>query len=160
MSKLLYADIPVMLSCWSWNKKWKIFLCSAAVTEWRNLIKNVEGREGTTIRLLVFVVRLDALGVVDHQLGDISEEKGDVVIVPGADLNVGTPPMFPHEIVIFLIRFLPQHLLLPHHIYFVSCNNQLETEVGPEQNNDHQSWDDWPNKTATERDMVGADVII
>ena len=60
----------------------------------------------------MFVVSLHALGVVDHQLSDISEEEGDVVIMPGADLNVGTPPIFPHEIVIFLICFLSQQPFL------------------------------------------------
>ena len=83
----------------------------------------------------MFVVRLDTLGVVDHQLGDISEEKRDVVIMPGADLNVGTAPIFPHEIIVFLICLVPQDLLLPHHIHFVSRHNQLETQVGPEEDN-------------------------
>ena len=81
------------------------------------------------------MVRLDALWVVDHQLGDISEEQSYVVIMPGAALNVGTPPIFPDQIIIFLICFVPQHLLLPHHIHFVSRYNQLETEVAPDEGN-------------------------
>ena len=82
----------------------------------------------------MFVVSLHALGMVDDQLGDVSEEQGDVVVVPGAALDVGTPPVFPHQIVVFLIRFLPEAeaLLLPHHVYLVSRHNQLETEVGPD----------------------------
>ena len=125
------------------NEKLEIFLSRLqSVSGEIFLIKNVDGREGTAVGLLLFVVSLHALGVVDDQLGDISEEESNVVIMPGADLNVGTPPMFPHEIVIFLICFLSQQLLLPYHVYFVSRNNQLETEVGPEQNDDHQSWED------------------
>ena len=112
----------------------------AAVSEWRNLIKNVEGREGTTVCLLVFVVRLDALGVVDHQLSDISEEKRDVVVMPGTALNIGTAPIFPHEIIIFLVCFVPQNLLLPHHVYFVSRHNQLETQVGPDDDNNQKKY--------------------
>ena len=87
----------------------------------------------------MFVVRLDALGVVDHQLGDISEEKRDVVIMPCADLNVGTAPIFPHEIIIFLVCFVPQALLLPQHIYLVSRHNQLEAQVCPDEDN-NQCW--------------------
>ena len=71
--------------------------------------------------------------MVNHQLGDIPEEKCDVVIMLGAALNVGTPPIFPDDIIIFLICFVPQHLFLPHHIHFVSCHNQLETEVASDE---------------------------
>ena len=97
--------------------------------------------------------------MVDHQLGDISEEKSDVVVMPGAALNVGTPPIFPHEIIILLICFVPQHLLLPHHIHFVSRHNQLETEVAPDQDN-NQSWEILLFYCEPKRDMVGQDVII
>ena len=71
--------------------------------------------------------------MVDHQLGDISEEEGDVIVMPCAALDIGTPPVFPHEIIIFLVGFVSQHLLLPHHIYFVSRHNQLETQVRPDE---------------------------
>ena len=79
--------------------------------------------------------------------------------MPGAALNVGTPPIFPDQIIIFLICFVPQHLLLPHHIHFVSRHNQLETEVAPDQDN-NQSWEILLFYCEPKRDMVGQDVII
>ena len=85
------------------------------------------------------MVRLDALGVVDHQLGDTSEEERDVVVMPGAALDIRTAPIFPHEIIIFLVCFVSQALLLPHHIYLVSRHNQLEAQVCPDEDN-NQCW--------------------
>ena len=125
----------ILFQVYSWHRKTEDLKLSTSKQFPLKLIRIAVEKiasEGTTVGLLVLWEIVDPVSLVNDKLAHSSEDKRNVVVIPGTALDVRTPPVFPHQTHVLLTRLALPSGVAGHQVHLVSRHHELETEVQSE----------------------------